>query len=169
MTDIFAVAASRLAPGKSCLDIGAGIKPQRMMRFAEHICIEPHGEYADWLEQHGYRVLRGPAQDRLAEAPAVETVFLLEVIEHMPESDGRAILETAKTKATRDIVLSSPLGFYDHPHERPDGTDNWGLNGAKWQKHVSGWTPDMLGDGWDAIVDPRYGGYGAFVAIWRRA
>lgn len=168
MTDILIAATAAIPSGASCLDVGAGIRPQTYRRFARHICVEPHDEYAGWLRAHGWEVIEGSAPAILWNAPRVDVVFLLDVIEHMTRDDGASAVEIAKQRA-RLVVVFTPLGFLPQSYV-PGEKDAWGYNGTHWQTHRSGWTPADF-PGWQIMADERFHGSkgGAFFAIWGRA
>lgn len=168
MSALFDRAAGRVADGASCLDVGPGIRPQAMRRYARHICVEPHDEYAGWLRSKGWEVIEGAAPPSLWKAPRVDVAFLLDVVEHMTREDGASAVEIAKQRA-RQVVVFTPLGFLPQSYA-PGENDAWGYNGAHWQTHRSGWTPDDF-PGWEIIADAGFHGAkgGAFFAIWGRA
>lgn len=146
------------------IDIGAGIRPQSLVRCAKHICVEPHGAYAEALEQHGYPVIHADAVTALeAYREPVDTIVALDVIEHMERDEGYKFLALA-TERAKQVVIFTPLGFL------PQEGDAWGMGGEHWQRHRSGWTS---GDfyGWTTCVEKRFhedrgGKGGAFFAIW---
>ena len=162
--DLFDRAAVHIRPVDTIYDIGAGIRPQPFFKAARHVCIEPHDEYAEWLEQHDYPVLRRTAFAALPLAPPVETIFLLDVIEHMPKLVGLDVIKMAHARATRQIVVFTPLGFNEQSYGAGE-KDRWGMNGGYWQTHRSGWEPEDF-PGWTIIEDPAFhGSFGAFFAI----
>jgi hypothetical protein len=164
---LFDWAGDRLKDGGSCDDIGPGIRPQTLRRYNRHWCVEPHGEYADWLEARGWGVFRLSALEHLRiGGNYVDALFLLDVIEHMERGEAEEVLSLAK-KAAGQVVVFTPLGFY--PQSYAEGEkDAWGMNGGHWQTHRSGWTPDDF-TGWEVEVDPStHEGHGAFFAIWTR-
>lgn len=160
--ELFARARRAVRHGGKVLDIGAGIRPQTVVRADESICVEPFGPYADRLEAMGCQVIRGTAIEALTERPNVDTVVLLDVIEHMEKPEGMRVLHLAQGVA-RQVVVFTPLGFI------PQTGDAWGLGGEHWQEHRSGWEPVEF-KGWIILED---GGFhvargGAFFAIWTR-
>lgn len=157
--------ASLLAnPCETLLDVGCGIRPQALVPCKRHICLEPHGEYAQALREHGYEVIEDKAPNGLID---VDTIVALDVIEHMERADGEAFVKRA-LECAKQVVIFTPLGFM--PQEELGVTDAWGLNGQEWQRHRSGWIPDDF-PGWTTIVQQsfhnRHGtSYGAFFAIY---
>ena len=151
---------SRLVDAEVVLDIGCGIRPQTFIKPLVHICCEPYGEYVDVLQQsvtertdclfvvlqHDWRAvveLFGPE--------SVDTVFILDVIEHLEKQSGRALLALTEQIARKQIVVFTPLGFVEQ-HTTQDGRDAWGLHGAAWQAHRSGWMPQDFDDSWSVIA-----------------
>lgn len=163
-------ARAHLLPGLACLDIGPGIRPQQLHHYPVHRCIEPHWEYAVWLRLHGYEVAEGKARDLLPDTKPADVVFMLDVLDRMDDEDAQIVLLLAMDKALQQLVVFSPLGM--HPQkQRLDGHDQWGLNGAQWQRQRSSWSPERIGheQGWLHMVDTSYHGtYGAFFSVWTR-
>jgi hypothetical protein len=77
---------------------------------------------------------------------SVDTIFLLDVIEHVEKEEGLQLLRETEKIARQQIVLFTPLGFM--PQEQLDGEDAWNLNGGAWQEHKSGWLPEDFDDTW---------------------
>lgn len=167
MSSLFAEAGSSIQHSDFVLDVGAGIRPQQLINAVRHICVEPHKEYADYLRGEGYDVLESTALDALSKIDELDTVVMLDVIEHMPKDEGIDVIELCKQKA-KQIVIFTPLGFCKQEYKDGD-KDAWGMNGTEWQTHRSGWMPEEF-DGWIVHVDKTFHDVrgGAFFAIWRK-
>ena len=164
---LIARAAAALRPSRSLVDVGPGIRPQRLVRAARHLCIEPHGQYVRWLRRRGYEVIQATAREALPAIEPADAIVMLDVIEHMEKAEGEAVLRLAREKAGKVVVLT-PLGYREQRYAE-GARDAWGMNGTFWQTHRSGWLPEEFA-GWSVFVDPvffRKKG-GAFVAIWSR-
>lgn len=166
------------------IDIGPGIRPVTSFKPKLHIMLEAHQEYVDILQYRydGVKsviIIRGLAQDmlpRLADN-SIDSIFLLDIIEHIEKDVGLDIIQHAERIARQQIIVFTPLGFMPQHVESGSGEkDGWGLSGAQYQEHLSGWTPDDFSDGWDFhickdIHDIDFRGqrfaepYGAFYAI----
>lgn len=158
---LFVQARQFIRDGGMVLDIGAGLRPQTLVRADEMACVEPHGPYADQLEAGGYAVIRGKAVDVLADCDPVDTVVMLDVLEHMDKAEGVRVLQLAQEVA-KQVVVFTPLGFL------PQEGDAWGMGGEEWQRHRSGWLPKEF-QGWNTVVDQRFHDHlkaGAFIAVW---
>lgn len=161
------MAAASLRHSDFVLDVGAGIRPQCLIKAKRHLCVEPHGEYVEWLRENGYDVLQSTAKDALCKLSDLDTVIMLDVIEHMEKDDGLEVMKLCQEKA-RQVVIFTPLGFCVQAYSDGD-KDAWGMNGTDWQTHRSGWKPSEF-QGWRTYCDDTFHGDrgGAFFAIWDR-
>lgn len=155
------VKAVAIADVDTVLDVGAGIRPQTIVACKRHICMEPHGEYAAILESNFFEVIRSAAPGGFGLAPPnIDSVVMLDVIEHMTRDEGIEAIRIARTIARRQVIVFTPLGFL------PQSGDAWGMHGDYWQAHRSGWTPADFA-GWRTISDSAFAPtHGAFLAIW---
>ena len=140
------------------LDIGPGIHPQDMVEPCVHICVEPHPPYTERLRETvggdpRFVFLNATWENALRLLPdnSVDTVFALDVIEHLEKADGLELLREAERVARRQIVIFTPLGFNPQSYEDDDRPDRWGMDGGNWQTHRSGWLPEEFGDEWRLI------------------
>ena len=159
------MAAAGIRHSEFVLDVGAGIRPQTFIKAKRHECVEPHREYADWLRDNGYCVWESTAIDVLPQMHELDTVVMLDVIEHMEKDEGLEVIRLCKEKA-KQVIIFTPLGFCKQSYE--DGEkDAWGMNGMKWQTHRSGWKPSEF-QGWTTYCDESFhrDRGGAFFAIW---
>lgn len=145
------------------LDIGCGIMPQRYMKPLIHVCCEPCTEYVQKLQENlknkhdrNYLFLNASWQDviRLFPPRSVDTVFLLDVIEHLNKSEVKKLIKKTERIARKQVIIFTTLGFVPQHHE--DGRDAWGLSGGKWQEHKSGWYPEDFDQTWKTFASRRY-------------
>ncbi len=153
---LFPTAVSQLEKVDIVLDIGCGISPQKFIIPKVHICCEPFRQYLDVLKD---KIKQSPDRHHIfinaswSEAvnlfppESVDSVFLIDVVEHLVKEEAVKLLKLTENIARRQIAVFTPLGFL--PQEHPDGKDAWGLNGGVWQEHKSGWYPDDFDDSWD--------------------
>jgi hypothetical protein len=178
--ELFARAGAAIAPAEILLDIGPGIRPQPLARARVHILCEPHREYLDALAlttNHATTYVKLQASwseaVKLFPPSSVDTVVVLDVIEHLEKDEGRVLLERTVELARKQVVIFTPYGFVPlHAH---DGKDRWGMSGGALQEHRSGWLPEDFGPEWSFFVchdfhdpDPLEGRLeraGAFFAI----
>lgn len=157
--ELLKVIVCRLTEADVVLDIGCGIQPQRYLRPLVHVCCEPHEQYISLLQgkvereyDRRYVVLRATWAEAIRIFPpkSVDTVFLVDVIEHLKKEEGRRLLMATEELARRQVAVFTPLG--DLPQCHPDGKDAWGLDGGKWQEHKSAWTPEDFDETWDVYA-----------------
>lgn len=148
-----------LKPGRSVLDIGAGVRPMQWYAPDYHVCLEPFPPYCQVLGDAGFTVIESPAPDGLEVLKLLgrtyDAVYLLDVVEHLGKGTGRRTLELAQKLATVQVVVYTPDGFKEQTK------DVWGYGGDYWQTHRSGWTEEDF-PGW-RIHRPAPG---SLFAIW---
>lgn len=180
---IFEIARRFMPSCDVLLDIGPGIRPFDMLQAKLHICAEPYKEYIDHYQA---KVAKGEAAAKLYinmdwrqvtetfPAQSVDTVVLMDVIEHLNKEEGVELLRKTEKIARKSIIIFTPLGFMPQCH--PDGVDAWGLGGASFQEHKSGWLPQDFGDEYVTVTAEKFHfadhanvpfekPYGAFFAI----
>jgi cyclopropane fatty-acyl-phospholipid synthase-like methyltransferase len=169
------------------LDIGCGIRPQNYIKPRVHICCDPHKEYLDYLQKHcasfadpsifqdfkinpfctvekesssSFVFINADWESVIEMFPekSVDTVFLMDVIEHLNKEKGKKLLEKTERIARNQFIVFTPLGFISQEH---DDEDAWGMHGGELQKHRSGWLPEEFGDGYEFIVCRNFHSYDA--------
>lgn len=140
------------------LDIGCGIRPMNYFRPKIHFLVEPFKEYVDILkyrhaDDKSVMILQQGALEALTMLAdnSVDSIFLLDVIEHIEKEQGKKIVEQCERVAREQIVLFTPLGFMPQ-HIEKDGIDAWGLSGGSFQKHLSGWLPEDFSAQWNFYI-----------------
>jgi hypothetical protein len=181
--DLLPTVIKKLKKIEVVLDIGCGIRPQQYIKPLVHICCEPFKQYVAQLlnkikneYDRNYVIIKATWSEavRIFPPKSVDTVFLLDVIEHLIKEEAIDLLKKTENIARQQIVIFTPLGFM--PQEHSDGKDGWGLDGGKWQEHKSGWQPEDFGDEWDiyaskifhtvdSMMKPIEMPFGAFWAI----
>lgn len=142
------------------LDIGVGLRPMGWYKPKLHVCVEPHGPYADMLTAAGYNVWRLDAHAAAARLTPgeFEAVYMFDVIEHMPRPVGEIVLDLLDRLKLKQIVVATPHGFL-----KQHG-DAWDMGGDYWQEHRSGWWPSDF-PGWRISNYKNGSREGGFVAI----
>ncbi|AAU03805.1 methyltransferase domain-containing protein [Rickettsia typhi] len=142
-----------ISPVYSVIDIGCGIRPQQYIIPDLLICVEPYKEYTEILKKNlsGTNSIIIPldAKSALSTLPdkSIDSIFLIDVIEHIPKEIGKEILIKCTRIARRQIIIFTPLGFMPQEVHEIDG---WNLHGGVWQEHKSGWYPEDF-PGWNII------------------
>ncbi|MBE9203875.1 class I SAM-dependent methyltransferase [Synechocystis salina LEGE 06099] len=155
----------------SVLDIGCAFRPQEYIESKVHICCEPYSEYMDRLiveksNDSKYVFVNCDLKelDKIFPAGSVDSAILNDVIEHAEKEVGLRALAVLKKIVRQQIIVFTPLGFMSQESEQK-GLDQWGMGGAVWQEHLSGWLPADFPEeeGWQIIVCKDYhqvDGYG---------
>lgn len=155
---------AHIAPCVSALDVGCGIRPQNLVEPDIHIMLEPFDEYVEILRykydgnprcivlQGDFGTLMPHFSDK-----SIDSVFLLDLIEHLEKEDGFRLLAEAERVAKRQVVVFTPLGFMPQHYEAGE-LDGWGLGGATFQEHRSGWTPEDFDGSWSFHICDRFHG-----------
>lgn len=140
------------------LDIGCGIAPMNYFRPKLHFLVEPWQEYSDIL---AYRysgdksiiVIRAGALEALRQLAdnSVDSIFLLDVIEHLEKEEGRKVIIESERVAREQVVVFTPLGFMPQ-HVKSNEADGWGLSGNTVQEHRSGWEPEDFSEAWSFYI-----------------
>lgn len=164
--DFMAKGISHIKNSRTLLDIGCGIIPHDYAHHDIYIACEPYEEYVDILKRDRinlskpvyldccFLILNESWQSYLDIYGdySVDTVYLIDVIEHLPKSDGIELLKRTEHIANKQIVIFTPLDPIVQ-EALPGNKDAWGLNGVDWQEHKSVWNPnDFQGDEWDFVV-----------------
>jgi hypothetical protein len=181
--NLFPEAAKLIRPVDVVLDIGPGILPQTYFEAQHHILCEPFPEYVETLKQRfqdspQYTILPMTGQAALSgmSRKSVDSIFLLDVLEHLEKEDGLQLLAECERVARQQIIIFTPLGFMAQNYQSGD-TDGWGMHGGEWQMHRSGWIPDDFDHSWNIVAcqqfhtvngkgEPFDPPFGAFWAIW---
>ncbi|TXH04366.1 MAG: class I SAM-dependent methyltransferase [Candidatus Moraniibacteriota bacterium] len=176
-----------IKPASVILDIGCGIRPQRFVVPDVAICVEPYQEYVDYLKRSvdsaNILVIPLGALEALKALPdrSVDSIFMIDVIEHMPKSLGARVIDECKRVARGQIIVFTPLGFMPQAVHAGEA-DGWGLGGGEFQDHKSGWYPEDF-SGWNIIgcknlhvvdhkgvaINPPYGGFYAIINLPKRS
>ncbi len=138
------------------LDIGPGVRPQTFFTPKVHMCIEPFAQYRKIIKplfpNRSHAIfLKGDGLESMKSLDdnSVDSVFMIDIIEHLEKEDGLQLLKEADRVARKQIIIFTPLGFYPMHFKEKDQKDAWGLDGNDFQEHKSGWLPEDFGDGWD--------------------
>jgi len=142
------------------MDIGCGKIPEKIIRPKIHYCIDPYLPYLQAIQKTNDRfwiMVEGDwriATD-IMKKEQINSVFLIDVIEHIDKQEGENLLKLTESLISDQIIVFTPLGYL-HQSCSKDGKDGWGMDGATFQQHKSGWEPSDFGDGWKTWILPYY-------------
>lgn len=165
----------RIQPVDSIIDVGCGVRPMVYFKPKTHICIDKFEPYLKALQKRfhsepGVVILNSDilAAMSLFLDESIDSIFILDAIEHLTKEDGLKILKEAKRIVRKQIIVATPLGFVDQ-----DELAAWGLPENSLQHHLSGWHPKDFGPSWEFFVcqnyAPKQGStetFGKFYAIY---
>lgn len=140
------------------LDIGCGIRPFNYINAKVHVCIEPHKEYIENVQilptsEAHFVFLNTDALSGIKNFAdkSVDTVCMMDLIEHLEKEDGFELLKEANRVARKQIIVFTPLGYF--PQHYVEGeNDAWGLHGGALQQHKSGWELEDFGEDWNFYI-----------------
>lgn len=155
--ELFKVVKENILPASIVGDIGCGIRPQDFIMPQHHLCVDPHKQYLEFIKDKqnpgsNFTFINADWTRAVQIFPnnSIETIFLLDVIEHLEKESALKLIKETEKIVTKQIVIFTPLGFIEQNHETDK--DAWGLDGGKWQEHKSGWLPEDFGEGWEFFV-----------------
>lgn len=159
-------ATSMILPSNVLVDIGCGIRPHAYTHHNIYIACEPFKQYVKVLKENRenlnqlvyldscFIILNEDWESYLDkfERYSVDTIYLIDVIEHLTKEEGKKLLERTEKIARKQIVIFTPLEFIEQK-KLPGNKDAWGLDGADFQEHKSVWTPDDFnGEEWIFVL-----------------
>lgn len=155
--ELFEIVKEKILPAKIVGDIGCGIRPQDFIEPLYHLCIDPHYQYLEHVRDklksgvnYSFVNVDWARAIQIFPKDSIETIFLLDVIEHLEKDPALTLIKQTEQIVTKQIVVFTPLGFIEQNHETEK--DAWGLDGGKWQEHKSGWLPEDFGEGWEFYI-----------------
>jgi hypothetical protein len=169
--DLSNIARAYILNVRSCIDIGPGIYPQPFISCPLHILVEPWEPYAQILSRahtdkltfldNGLNFLRNLFDN------SIDTIFLLDIIEHLEKKDGYLLIQQSIRVARKQIIIFTPLGFMPRHFTEMEKNGLWGdIKHGETQTHRSGWTPDDFSGALNIIANNYHeNGYGAFYSI----
>ncbi|MDI6777749.1 MAG: methyltransferase domain-containing protein [Patescibacteria group bacterium] len=123
---------------ESVLDLGCG--PSSPLQYCENVSYSVGVEtFKPYLDESKKRKIHTEYIEKRVEEVAFpqkrfDAVIMIEVLEHLPEKNGYAMLEKAEKWAKKKVIVSTPNGFL--PQNSYDGNP--------FQKHLSGWSIETM-------------------------
>lgn len=161
---LFETSIAKIERVESILDIGCGIKiHNEYAKSLLYYCCEPYEGYIGKLKENlekktdrAYIIYNYDWKLIVEnfEENSVDTIFLLDVIEHLPKNEGEDLLRKTERIAKKQVVIFTPLDYIEQ--KTVAGKDAWGLDGASWQEHKSVWNPIDFDDSWVCYVSDDF-------------
>lgn len=123
---------------ESVLDLGCG--PSSPLQYCKNIKYSVGVEtFKPSLEESKKRKIHTEYIEKKIEEvdfpqKCFDAVILIEVLEHLPEETGYAMLKKAEKWAKKKVIVSTPNGFLPQK----------ALDGNPFQKHLSGWSIETM-------------------------
>lgn len=122
----------------SVLDLGCGPRSpiKDIAVGGRTVGVEAFNKYAEIarIEQTHDEIIQSNFLDLNFQPKSFDAVVLLDVIEHLSESEARQVISKAEGWAVKLVVISSPNGFIPQR----------ALDGNPLQQHLSGWKVDEM-------------------------
>ena len=123
---------------ESALDLGCG--PSSPLQYCKNIKYSVGVEaFQPYLEESKRKKIHTEYIEKKIEEVdfpenRFDAVILIEVLEHLPEKEGYAVLEKAKKWSRKKIIVSTPNGYLFQRE----------LDNNQMQKHLSGWDTEKM-------------------------
>ena len=161
-TELMEAIGRKVLSTEIVLDVGPGIYPSNFFVPKFQILIEPWLEYVNILQkrfenQKDVIIFHSDGLGLLKKFSdqSVDSIFLLDVIEHLGKEEGLQLIEEMKRVSRQQIVIFTPLGFMPQ-HRENDNKDRWGLHGGEYQEHKSGWEPSDFSVEWEFYICEKF-------------
>lgn len=150
--EFLGVITELLMDSQSVLDVGCGVGTTlKDFPCPIKIGIDPHKPYLEKAKQVASFLPIKLEAEHLEDTfidKSIDSVTLIDVIEHMEKETGFEVLRQAERIASKKVIVFTPRGFF-----KQLDTDHLDLGGEFYQKHRSGWeVEDFLESGYQVII-----------------
>ena len=145
-----------LSDSCSVLDIGCGVG-ETLKDFSCPIKIgvdahRPYLENAKYGDQFLKLNFKAECLSELFLPKSVDSVTLIDVIEHFEKEVAWDILRQVEEIAAKRVIIFTPRGFFEQLE-----VDHYGLGGESYQRHRSGWeVEDFLNNGYNIVIFSKF-------------
>ncbi|MHB8076993.1 class I SAM-dependent methyltransferase [Desulfosporosinus fructosivorans] len=145
-----------LSDSHTVLDIGCGVG-ETLKNFPCPIKIgvdahRPYLEHARYGEQFIKLNFRAERLSELFLPKSLDSVTLIDVIEHLEKAVAWDVLRQVEEIATKKVIIFTPRGFFQQLD-----VDHYGLGGESFQRHRSGWeVEDFQNRGYNIIIFSKF-------------
>lgn len=140
----------------SVLDVGCGVGTT----LKEFCCpvkigVDAHRPYLENAKQGESFIRLNFTAERLSELflpKSVDSVTLIDVIEHLEKEVGLDVLRQVEEIAAQKVIVFTPKGFFQQKE-----FDHYGLGGESYQRHRSGWeVEDFQRLGYNIVIFSKF-------------
>ncbi|MCO1603827.1 class I SAM-dependent methyltransferase [Desulfosporosinus nitroreducens] len=145
-----------LSDSNTVLDVGCGIgETLGKFRCPIKIGVDAHRPYlenADLSEQFLKINFTAERISELFLPKSLDSVTLIDVIEHFEKAVAWDVLRQAEEIATKRVIIFTPRGFF-----KQLDVDHYGLGGESFQRHRSGWeVEDFQKLGYNIVIFSKF-------------
>jgi len=154
--DFLATINELLSDSRTVLDIGCGVG-ETLKDFSCPIKIgldahRPYLEHAKYGEQFIKLNYRAERLSELFLPKSLDSVTLIDVIEHFEKGVAWDILRQVEAIATKKVIVFTPRGFFQQLE-----VDHYDLGGETFQRHRSGWeVEDFHKLGYNVVIFSKF-------------
>lgn len=157
-----------LSDSVTVLDIGCGVG-ETIKEFSCPVKIgldahRPYLEHAKYGELFIKLNFRAEFLSELFLPKSLDSVTLIDVIEHFEKEVALDVLRQAEEIATKKVIIFTPRGFFQQLE-----VDHYSLGGESFQRHRSGWeVEDFQNLGYNIVVFSKFHDQGnlAFLEVY---
>ncbi|AFQ42408.1 methyltransferase family protein [Desulfosporosinus meridiei DSM 13257] len=154
--DFLNVINELLSDSNTVLDVGCGVgETLEKISCPIKIGVDAHRPYLENARASEKFIKLNFRAERLRELflpKSIDSVTMIDVIEHFEKEDALDVLSQVEEIATKRVVIFTPRGFF-----RQLDIDHYNLGGESFQRHRSGWeVEDFEKLGYNTVIFSKF-------------